>query len=65
MLELLQYKFIKEVKDKSPFTQSLGLQEYINGVKFRLAQWYGIDEESVTDADVYNFLKKSQEISQK
>lgn len=56
MLTLAQYKQIKEVKDKSPFTSDLSILEYINNVRFRLSQWYGIAEEKISDEYVYNFL---------
>ena len=56
MLTLAQYKQIKEVKDKSPFTSDLSIVEYINNVRFRLSQWYGIEEEKISDEYVYNFL---------
>lgn len=57
-LTVQQYKQIKQVKDASPFTCNMNINAYINGVRFRLAQWYGIDEEKITDQFIYNFLIK-------
>ena len=57
MLELNEYKYIKEVKGRSPFTSALTIQEYIDGVKWRLGQWYGVDYTLFTEKDVYIFLK--------
>lgn len=57
MLELNEYKYIKEVKGRSPFTSTLTLQEYIDGVRWRLGQWYGVDYTLFSDRDVYTFLK--------
>ena len=57
-LTIQQYKQIKQVKDASPFTCNMNINTYINGVRFRLAQWYGIDEEKITDQFIYNFLIK-------
>lgn len=57
-LTVQQYKQIKQVKDASPFTCNMNINTYINGVRFRLAQWYGIDEEKITDQFIYNFLIK-------
>ena len=57
-LTIQQYKQIKQVKDASPFTCNMKINTYINGVRFRLAQWYGIDEEKITDQFIYNFLIK-------
>ena len=55
-LTIQQYKQIKQVKDASPFTCNMNINTYINGVRFRLAQWYGISEEKITDQFIYNFL---------
>ena len=57
-LTVKQYKQIKQVKDASPFTCNMNINTYINGVRFRLAQWYGIQEEEITDQFIYNFLIK-------
>ena len=57
-LTIQQYKQIKQVKDASPFTCNMNINTYINGVRFRLAQWYGISEEKITDQFIYNFLIK-------
>lgn len=57
-LTIEQYKQIKQVKDASPFTCNMNINTYINGVRFRLAQWYGISEEKITDQFIYNFLIK-------
>lgn len=57
-LTIQQYKQIKQVKDASPFTCNMNINTYINGVRFRLAQWHGIDEEKITDQFIYNFLIK-------
>lgn len=57
-LTIQQYKQIKQVKDASPFTCNMNINTYINGVRFRLAQWYAIDEEKITDQFIYNFLIK-------
>lgn len=57
-LTVQQYKQIKQVKDASPFTCNMNINTYINGVRFRLAQWYGISEEKITDQFIYNFLIK-------
>ena len=57
-LTIQQYKQIKQVKDASPFTCNMNINTDINGVRFRLAQWYGIDEEKITDQFIYNFLIK-------
>ena len=57
-LTIQQYKQIKQVKDASPFTCNMNINTYINGVRFRLAQWYGIDEEKNTDQFIYNCLIK-------
>lgn len=57
-LTIQQYKQIKQVKDASPFTCNMNINTYINGVRFRLAQWYGIDEKKITDQFIYNFLIK-------
>ena len=61
-LTIQQYKQIKQVKDASPFTCNMNINTYINGVRFRLAQWYGIDEEKITDQFIYKFLKKFDKI---
>ena len=55
-LTIQQYKQIKQVKDASPFTCNMNINTYINGVRFRLAQWYGISEEKITDQFIYDFL---------
>ena len=57
-LTLEQYRFIKSVRDESPFTCNMNIHTYINGVRFRLAQWYGVQEQEITDEFIYNFLKK-------
>ena len=57
-LTVQQYKQIKQVKDASPFTCNMDINTYINGVRFRLAQWDGINEEKITDQFIYNFLIK-------
>ena len=57
-LTLEQYKEIKQVRDASPFTCNMNINTYIDGVRFRLAQWYGVQEETITDQQVYKFLKK-------
>ena len=57
-LTLEQYKEIKQVRDSSPFTCNMNINTYIDGVRFRLAQWYGVQEETITDQQVYKFLKK-------
>ena len=57
-LTLEQYKDIKQVRDSSPFTCNMNINTYIDGVRFRLAQWYGVQEETITDQQVYKFLKK-------
>ena len=64
-LTLDQYRYIKSVRDGSPFTAKMNIHTYIDGVKFRLAQWYGIEKETITDQDVYNYLKKVQKTFQK
>ena len=56
-LTLEQYRDICKVRDASPFTCNINIHTYINGVRFRLAQWYGIPEEQVTDQFIYKFLK--------
>lgn len=60
MLTVKQYREIKQVKDSSPFTCSIPLKQYIEGVRYRLSQWYGIDEEKISDEQVYYFLSKSR-----
>lgn len=57
MLTLEQYKQIRKVRDGSPFTCNININTYIDGVRFRLAQWYGIPEEEITDEFIYKFLK--------
>ena len=57
-LTVQQYKQIKQVKDASPFTCNMNINTYIDRVRFRLAQWYGVQEETITDQQVYKFLKK-------
>ena len=57
MLTLEQYKQIRKVRDESPFTFNINRNTYIDGVRFRLAQWYGIPEEEITDDFIYTFLK--------
>ena len=61
-LTIQQYKQIKQVKDASPFTCNMNINTYINGVRFRLAQWYGVEEKTITDQQIYNFLKKLDKI---
>ena len=61
-LTLEQYKEIKQVRDSSPFTCNMNINTYIDGVRFRLAQWYGVQEETITDQQVYKFLKKFDKI---
>lgn len=61
-LTLEQYKEIKQVRDSSPFTCNMNINTYIDGVRFRLAQWYGVQEETITDHQVYKFLKKFDKI---
>lgn len=56
-LTLEQYRDISKVRDASPFTCNINIHTYINGVRFRLSQWYGIPEEEVTDQFIYKFLK--------
>lgn len=56
-LTLEQYSQIRKVRDASPFTCNINIHTYINGVRFRLAQWYGIPEEQITDQFIYKFLK--------
>lgn len=57
-LTIEQYKELKQVRDSSPFTCNMNIYTYINAVRFRLAQWYGVEEETITDQEVYKFLKK-------
>lgn len=57
MLTLEQYRDICKVRDKSPFTCNININTYIDGVRFRLAQWYGIPEEQISDEFIYKFLK--------
>ena len=61
-LTIEQYKELKQVRDASPFTCNMNIYTYINGVRFRLAQWYGVEEETITDQEVYKFLKKFDKI---
>lgn len=56
-LTIEQYNDIRKVRDASPFTCNINIYTYINGVRFRLAQWYGIPEEEITDQFIHNFLK--------
>ena len=58
MLNLNEYRFIREVKDSSPFTEPLKIQEYIDGVRFRLSQWVGVSEDNISDEAVYLLLKE-------
>ena len=60
MLNLMQYKLIKQVKDSSPFTCDLSTNEYIEDVKTRLARWKGVSRESITLEEIYLFLSKGQ-----
>lgn len=62
MLTLQQYRDICKVRDASPFTCNININTYIDGVRFRLAQWYGIPEEQINDEFIYNFLKKLDKI---
>ena len=57
-LTLEQYKEIKQVRDSSPFTCNMNINTYIDGVRFRLDKWYGVQEETITEKQVYKFLKK-------
>ena len=61
-LTIEQYRELKQVRDASPFTCNMNIYTYINGVRFRLAQWYGVEEETITDQEVYKFLKKFDKI---
>ena len=61
-LTLEQYKEIKQVRDSSPFTCNMNINTYIDGVRFRLAQWHGVEEQTITDQQVYKFLKKFDKI---
>lgn len=54
-LTLEQYRDIRRVRDGSPFTRNINIHTYINGVRFRLSQWYGIPEEQITDQYIYKF----------
>lgn len=56
-LTIEQYRELKQVRDASPFTCNMNIYTYINGVRFRIAQWYGVEEETITDQEVYKFLK--------
>lgn len=60
MIQLFQYNYIKQVKDSSPFTCNLTLNQYIKGVKYRMSEWYGMEESMITDKDVYNVLKATR-----
>lgn len=60
MLNLMQYKLIKEVKDSSPFTCHLSVNEYIKDVRTRLSKWSGVPEEEITLEDIFLFLSKGQ-----
>lgn len=61
VLTMDQLKLIKRVKDSNPFTRDQSLQDYIKGVKYRIAQWYGIQEDSVTLDAVYEHLRDGYE----
>lgn len=61
-LTIEQYRELKQVRDASPFTCNMNIYTYINGVRFRIAQWYGVEEETITDQEVYKFLKKFDKI---
>lgn len=56
-----QLKLIKRVKNSNPFTRDQSLRDYIKGVKYRIAQWYGIQEDSVTLDAVYEHLRDRYE----
>ena len=62
LLTIQQYRQIKQVRDTNPFTCNINISTYINGVRFRLAQWYGVEEEEITDQFIYNFLIKDKYI---
>lgn len=60
MLNLMQYKLIKQVKDASPFTCHLSVNQYIEDVRTRLARWKGVSRENITLEEIYLFLSKGQ-----
>lgn len=60
MLDFNQYKLIKQVKDSSPFTCNLSINEYIRDVRTRLSKWSGIPENEITLNDIFLFLSKGQ-----
>lgn len=64
MINLNQYREIKRVRDQNPFTSPLSLTQYIQDVKWRMSNWYGIKIEDISDEDVYSeLIEKSIKIS--
>ena len=59
-LTLSQYKLIKSVKDKSPFTRSLSITKYMSDVRRRMSIWFGIPESEITDSQIFLFVSKGQ-----
>lgn len=60
MLTIDQYKEIAKVKDSSPFTRDCSLNEYIRGVRRRLARWQGVPEESITLEQIFFYLSNNR-----
>ena len=60
MLDINQYKLIKQVKDSSPFTCNLSVNQYIKDVRTRLSKWSGVPEDKITLEDIFLFLSKGQ-----
>ena len=47
---------IIQVKNSSPFTCNLTLDEYIEGVKYRLSVYKGISKDKITLEIIYKYL---------
>lgn len=60
MLNLSQYKMIKQVKDSSPFTCELNINQYIDDVRTRLSKWSGMPKEKITLEEIFLSLMKGQ-----
>lgn len=62
MKEINSILILNSIKNQSMFTRHQTFKDYLDGLQFRIEQFYGVDTKEWGPVQTYKFLLKNDEV---